>query len=136
MLADHPSHCRGLIEANSTNPLERFTMKPNTCFLVLAALSLLAGPALAEADTRPDHPQRVAQVEIPLDVTALARRGQECRQWLDTTISDAASDYIAEHALVRLRCDAFATDKAALRLKYEHSPRVLESIDIAGNVAQ
>lgn len=111
-------------------------MKPNTSFAVLAALSLLAGPALAEASLEPDRrPQRVAQLDVPLDVTALARRGQECRQWLDATISDAASDYIVEHSLVRLRCNAFATDKAALRLKYEHSPRALESIGIAGDVA-
>ena len=111
-------------------------MKPNSYSASLAALCLLAGPALAEAGAEPGHRQRVAQLEItPLDVTALSMRGRECRQLLGTTISDAASDYSAELALGRLRCDALSTDTAELRRKYAQSPRVLESIDGTGEAA-
>jgi hypothetical protein len=107
------------------------TMKPNAYWPTCAVLlGLLAGPALAGPDIDLDHPQRTAQLEsTPLDVTTLGERGVECRRWLATVITDAATDYRVERALTRLRCDALATDKAALRHKYAQSPRVLQSID-------
>lgn len=99
-----------------------------TCAVLLG---LLAGPALAGPDTDLGHAQRTAQLEsTPLDVTTLAERDVECRRWLATVISDAATDYRVERALTRLRCDALATDRAALRHKYAQSPRVLQSIDV------
>lgn len=94
-------------------------------------LGLLAGPAFAGSDIEIGHAQRTAQLEsTPLDVTTLGERGVECRRWLATVITDAATDYRVEHALTRLRCDALATDQAALRHKYAQSPRVLQSIDL------
>jgi hypothetical protein len=73
----------------------------------------------------------MAQLEIrPLDVTALGQRGMECRRWLVTEITDGTTDYRVERALTGLRCDALATDRAALRHKYANSPEVLRSIDV------
>ena len=110
-------------------------MKSSACSAYLAALCLLAGPALAEAGD-PDQRRRVAQLEIaPHDVTALDKRGRECRHWLGTTISDAASDSSAELALSRLRCGALPTDTEELRRKYAESPRVLEALDVAVGAA-
>jgi hypothetical protein len=97
-----------------------------------ALLGLLAGPALAGSDIDIGHGQRTAQVleSTPLDVTTLGERDVECQRWLATVITDAATDYRVENALTRLRCDALATDRAALRHKYAQSPRVLQSIDV------
>ena len=106
-------------------------MKLNICWPAYAALlGLLTGPALA-SDIGLGHAQRTAQLEsTPLDVTTLGERGLECRRWLTAVISDAATDDRVERALTVLRCDALATDRAALRHKYAQSPRVLESIDV------
>jgi hypothetical protein len=81
---------------------------------------------------RPDRgPSGTAQLETtPLDVTTLGERDVECRRWLATVISDAATVYRVERARTRLRCDALAVDRAALRHKYAQSPRVLQSIDV------
>jgi hypothetical protein len=84
-----------------------------------AFLGLLAGPVLAGSDIDLGLGQRTAQLErTPLDLTTLGERG------------DAATHYRAERALTLLRCDALASDRAALRHKYAQSPRVLESIDV------
>jgi hypothetical protein len=94
-------------------------------------LGLLAGPALAGPDIDFGHVQRTAQLEsMPLEVTTLGKRGVECRRWLATEITDAATDHRVERALTLLRCDALAADRAAVRYKYAQSPQVLQSIDV------
>lgn len=107
-------------------------MKSNSYWPAYAALlGLLTGPAFAGSDIGFGRAQRTAQLaSTPLDVATLGERGIECRRWLATVITDAATDYRVERAFTLLRCDALASDRAALRHKYAQSPRVLESIDV------
>jgi hypothetical protein len=71
---------------------------------------------------------------VPLDVTALAMREAQCRDWSNMVIADAATDHRAEHALYRLKCDALAADMVALRLKYAQSPATLDALDDARDI--
>ena len=93
------------------------------CLYGLAGLlGPFAGSALA-ADTA-----------MPLDIVALAWRVAQCRDWSNVAIADAATDYRAEHALFRLRCDRFAADMIALRRKYALSPPALDALDAERDV--
>jgi hypothetical protein len=96
---------------------------PITCLYGLLGFGSFAGSALA-ADTA-----------MPPDVAALAWRDVQCREWSNVAITDAATDYRVEHALVRLKCDRLAADIVALRRKYMQSPPALEALDAVRDIA-
>jgi hypothetical protein len=107
--------------------------KPGAYLAVLAGLlTLFAGSMLATRadrtlpDFRPDD-------SAPPDVTTLARRVVECRQWLNFTVVDEATDRAVQDAVIHLRCDTLAVDLAKMRRKYALWPAVLQALDAASD---
>ena len=102
-------------------------MKPTHALSGLACLlCLLACPAFAADAVIADGPP------MPSDVTAIADRQIQCREWTKLEITDEGTDRAAELALTRLRCDTLAVDMSILRNKYSQSPATLHVLDVAG----
>lgn len=107
---------------------------------LVGLLCLLAAPALAtdiatSTATGAERAPIDGQLEsLPPDVAAVAARERQCRGWLATEITDQATDYRVEQALLRLRCDALASDLVVLRHKYAQSPQDLRALDTAGDL--
>lgn len=93
---------------------------------LVCLLCLLACPALAADPVIADGPP------MPSDVTAIADRQIQCREWTRLEITDEGTDRAAELALTRLRCDRLATDMSILRNRYSQSPAMLHALDVAG----
>jgi hypothetical protein len=110
--------------------------KPGAYLAILAGLlSLFAGSMLATradralTDVSPD----VRPESAPPDVTTLARRIVECRQWLNFAGIDEATDRAVQGAVIHLRCDTLAVDLAKMRRKFALWPAVLQALDAASD---
>jgi len=91
------------------------------CLLICSAVAAVAADAVIA-----DGPA------VPPDVTAIADRQIQCREWTKLEITDEGTDRAAELALTRLRCDTLAADMSILRNKYSQSPATLHVLDVAG----
>ena len=98
-----------------------------TGLLTLFAGSMLATRAIPDAssDVRPDR--------APPDVTTVAGRIVECRQWLNFAVVDEATDRAVQDAVIHLRCDTLAVDLAKIRRKYALWPLELQALDAASD---
>jgi hypothetical protein len=93
-------------------------------------LCLLACSAFAADVVIADGPLE----SMPPDVTAVADRQIQCREWMTLEITDEGTDRTAELALTRLRCDRLAADMSTLRDKYAQFPATLHALDVALNI--
>ena len=93
------------------------------CLLICSAVAAVAADAVIA-----DGPA------VPPDVTAIADRQIQCREWMMLEITNEGTDTAAELALTRLRCDSLAADMSALRNKYSQSSATLHAIDVAGTI--
>ena len=91
-------------------------------------LGLLAFSAYAADVVIADRPPE----SMPSDVSAIADRQIQCREWMTLEISNERTDRAADLALTRLGCDSLAADMRTLRNKYSQSPATLHALDVAG----
>ena len=105
-------------------------MKPTHALSGLAGLLCLLTCSAVAADAVIAGPLE----SIPSDVSAIADRQIQCREWTKLEITDEGTDRAAELALTRLRCDTLAADMRILRNKYSQSSATLHAIDVAGTI--
>ena len=100
------------------------TLPGHACVLCLLASSAFAADVVIAGPLE----------SIPSDVSAIADRQIQCREWMMLEITNEGTDTAAELALTRLRCDSLAADMSALRNKYSQSSATLHAIDVAGTI--
>jgi hypothetical protein len=101
--------------------------------ILAGLLCVFAGPTLA---TNADRPPIEDQLKnAPTEIMALAKRGLECRRWLNVEISDAATDAMVARALDNLHCDSLDAEEVALRQKFAQSPPALRALDTVRDIS-